>query len=445
MTDLAPEDDPGSTSSPPRRARSGRLAGAARQLGSGATQTAVFGLGMLLLGVVSLFMIPALIRSGGAAAWASIAVGQAVGGVTASLIGLGWGVSGPAAVARTGAAERWREYSESTVARVAVSVPTLVVSAALAAVLGGHDRALAALAATSAALVGFSSNWYFVGTAAPWAFFFSETVPRVVGSLIGIGLMVAGMDVAFGLLGQLAGIAVGVVASWFVVRRTTAATDVPALPRRPLRTVLVAQRHGVATAMLSMAYGSAPVVIVNLVNPAALPVYALLDKFQRQIYSAATPVVVVLQGWVARADDALLRRRIRGAHVVMVTAVVLGGLVVFLGRRVIFGWLGAGQLAVPPAAVALMCVWLGLNLEESVATRVSLVPLGRIAFMARITGVGSIVGLAATAVLAARWGTVGALIGICLGLILRLSLALYGARASAFPGRPTDPAEEKLA
>ncbi len=419
MTNPSTEDgaEPGSPA--PRQANRARLTTAARQLGSGAAQTASFGLGMLLLGVVSLFMIPALIRTGGSSAWASIAVGQAVGGVTAALIGLGWGVSGPAVVARTGTAERWREYAESTVARIAVSAPTLVVSAGLAAALGDQDRGLAALAAMSAALTGFSSNWYFVGTAAPWPFFFSETVPRVVGSLVGIGLMAAGLDVAFGLLGQLAGIAVGVVASWFVVRRATT-TDEPALPRRPLRAVLVAQRHGVATAMLSMAYGSAPVVIVNLVNPAALPVYALLDKFQRQVYTAATPLVVVLQGWVARADDALLRRRIRSAHVVMVASVVLGGLVVFFGRRVIFGWLGAGQLEASAAAVALMCVWLGLNLEESVATRVSLVPPGRIDFMARITGIGSLVGLAATAVLAARWGAVGALLGICFGLILRL-------------------------
>jgi len=401
-------------------------------LGRGVRQTAGFALGMVVLAVASLLLVPALIAAGGPRAWGAVAVGQSVGTVAAVLIGLGWGVSGPAVVARAGTAVRRREFLDAVLARGVVAVPVVAVAAGLAAVLAPGHRPLAALAAVALSLVGLSANWYFVGTAAPWALLLTETVPRAAGSLVGVTLLHGGAAPAVGIGAQAGGILVGVLASTlYVTTRTRAAGPTP--PRRTVRRVIAGQRHGVATTVLSAAYGAAPVLLVSLLSPAALPVYALVDKLQRQVYVAATPVVVVLQGWVARASGRTMRARIRRSHVLVLAATTTGGALVTVLHEPVFDWFGAGEVEVPVAVVALAALWLLLNLQESVAARVALVPLGRIDLVARVTAIGTAVGLTAVAVLTVFWGAVGALVGICLGLVLRLTLCLYGARAGAAP------------
>ena len=65
--------------------------------------------------------------------------------------------------------------------------------------------------------------------------------------------------------------------------------------------------------MIGSLYSSTPIVIVSVVAPAALPVYAVVDKVQRQVIVALTPFVTVLQGWVPRATGPALDRRVKHA------------------------------------------------------------------------------------------------------------------------------------
>lgn len=405
---------------------------ALRTVSTGLYRVFGFGASMLLLAVASLMLVPALIEAGGSRTWGSIAVGQSLGSVAAVVVSLGWAVSGPAAIARADAATRRREFTEAVVAQLVASLPTLAAATTLAAVLGAPARGLAALAAASMALIGFTSNWYYVGTADPWRLFATETVPRVLGSLLGVVVLRRGADVAVGLVCQMLGIAVGVAVSWFVVHWSTRSAA-GALDRRSLRSVLANQRHGVTTAVVSSAYGAAPVLIVSVVNPAALPVYALVDKLQRQVYVGATPLVAVFQGWVASAAPSAIRRRITAAHLAVLALVITAGTALVGLGDLLFGWLGANQVVVPATTIALTALWFALNLQESVASRVALVPLGRLDFVARATAIGTAAGLSAVAVLASVWGANGALIGICIGLGTRLTMCLFGARRSATP------------
>jgi len=85
-------------------------------------------------------------------------------------------------------------------------------------------------------------------------------------------------------------------------------------------------------------------------------------------------------------------------------------------------WLGAGRLDVSTLAVALTGLCLALNLQETVVSQVCLVPLHEVGAMARITGVGSLIGRAVVTAHAATSGTVGALLGVVVGLTFRLVL-----------------------
>lgn len=395
---------------------------------SGARAVIGFGLSMAVLAAVSLLLIPAIIRTGGQEAWGTVALGQSVGMVAAVVIYFGWGISGPTTVARASKAQRWREFSDSITARLAVACVALPVTAAVAAAIRSEQPVLAALAACTSGVVGLTSAWYFIGTRAPFTMFFAETVPRAVGSLVGIVLMDRGAGVVTGLSGQLVGMVVGMAVPIVAIHRQNA-TSAPAVPKRPLRTVLASQGHGVSSSAVGALYSALPIVIVSFVAPSSLVVFAILDKIQKQLYTALQPVVAVLQGWVAVERGDALRRRISTANMSMAGFAGAIGLMVALAGAWLVEWLGAGMISVGTLSLLLTGLWLALNLEESVASKVSLVPLGKTGQMARITAAGSLVGLILVGVLAAVFGTLGALVGVCLGLTLRIGWCLATVRS----------------
>lgn len=402
---------------------------------SGVRAVVGFGLSMAVLAAVSLLLIPAIIRTGGQEAWGTVALGQSVGMVAAVVIYFGWGISGPMTVARASKAQRWREFSDSVTARLAVASVALPVTAAVAAVIRSGEPVLAALAACTSGVVGLTSAWYFIGTRAPFTMFFAETVPRAVGSVAGIILMERGAGVVTGLSGQLVGMVVGMAIPIAVIRRQNT-TSSPAVPKRPLRVVLASQGHGVSSSAVGALYSALPVVIVSFVAPSSLVIFAILDKIQKQLYTALQPVVSVLQGWVAVERGDALRRRITTANLSMASFAGAVGLTVTLAGAWLVEWLGAGMISVGTLALLLTGLWLALNLEESVASKVSLVPLGKTGQMARITAAGSLLGLILVGVLAAAFGTLGALVGVCLGLTLRIAWCLAKVRTYSMADRP---------
>jgi len=78
-----------------------------------------YGSSMVLLAITSLLAIPAMVAASGTHAWGAIAVGQSIGGVAAVIIAYGWGLSGPAAIARADQLARMREYAHRAGPRAA--------------------------------------------------------------------------------------------------------------------------------------------------------------------------------------------------------------------------------------------------------------------------------------------------------------------------------------
>ncbi len=279
---------------------------------SGIAKLGGYGMSMLVLAIASLVIIPEMIAVEGREAWGSIALGQAIGAIAAVVVAYGWQITGPVLVAQGNATSRRLEYVESLVFRSLLFVPMSALAALIASLLAPQRSDLAAVGAASMASVGLSASWYFVGMSRPSQLFLAETVPRVMGTVLGILWMRQGAGAMTGLVCQFGGIiaAAGVASVWILLQNPP---EESAPARRPVRTTFARQAHGLGASVSSSIYLASPLVIVSLVAPAIQPMYALVDKLQRQISVGLHPFVAVLQGWVPRARSEHRSRRNRQA------------------------------------------------------------------------------------------------------------------------------------
>ncbi|WP_404473131.1 hypothetical protein [Microbacterium aerolatum] len=380
-----------------------------------------FGLSVALLAAASLLLIPAMLESGGQQAWGAIAVGQAVGAVAAVFVYFGWGHTGPATIARADASAARTEFADSLRTRLVLFAPVAAVACGLAALIAPSHPLLAVAGCLSAAAVGFTADWYFVGRRAPWGYLAFETLPRVLGTAVGIVLLVNGAAVITGPLCMLGGMLFGFAAtSWWVLRRRLAVSTT----RRSVREVIVAQRHGVGSGVGTSAYAALPLVLISLLIPAIQPTYALVDKLQRQLSIALGPVVSVVQGYVPRLEPAVTLRRARRALLAgAVFCAALAG-AVLLAAPWLFAWLGAGQVQPDYAVMILMSIFVGLNVWESILARAVLAAFGKLDAVARGTLISVTVGLPLVVVGALMFGLFGAFIGLLAGLVARAAYEL---------------------
>lgn len=387
-----------------------------------------FGLSVALLAASSLLLIPAMVEAGGQRAWGSIAVGQSIGAVAAVLIYFGWGHTGPAMIARADADAGRREFADSMRTRLVLFVPIAAVASALAAAVSPSQPLLAAAGCLSAAAVGFTADWYFVGSRRPFALLLLETIPRVLGSVIGIVLLVNGAAVILGPLCMLGGMLTGAAAtSWWVLRGRRAG----GARQRSVRQTLVDQRHGVGSGVGTAAYAALPLVLISLLTPGIQPSYALVDKVQRQLSVALGPVVSVVQGYVPRQDPSITVQRARRALLAGAGfSLLLAGAVLLVAPSLLV-WLGAGQVQPPYAVMVMMSVFVGLNVWESILARAVLASFDRLDAVARGTVISGLIGLPLVAVGALGFGLIGAFGGLLAGLAARAVYELIIAAAHA--------------
>lgn len=390
-----------------------------------------YGTSMALLAISSLLAIPAMVASSGPQAWGAIAVGQSIGGIAAVIIAYGWGLSGPAAIARADELGRMREYAESAVTKIALSVPVAGLAFVIAWIVGRQFALFSGVGALSMATIGLTAGWYFVGRGHPWRMLFFETLPRVAGTMVGILFMVTGSSALIGVLWQLFGMVAAFALCSVLILRPWKTRLIRSISRKPVRRVLLDQRQGITSSILSSLYASTPIVIVTLLAPAVLPVYAVVEKVQRQVIVALGPFVTVLQGWIPRArDSAVLSTRVR--HGILATAVfaVVLGVAMLAVAPALIRWLGGGLIQPTFAILTLMATITAVSLFESVVSKAALSALERLDVVARSIAIGSMVGLPLVAVGTISLGALGALVGILTGLALRLVLELVGMRSA---------------
>ncbi|GAA3887022.1 hypothetical protein GCM10022381_31340 [Leifsonia kafniensis] len=406
------------TSPPPRR----RF----RRVTTGLSKITGYALSMILLAVVSLMAIPSMVTASGAAAWGMIAAGQSIGGVAAVIIAYGWGMSGPAAIARADAPGRLREYAESVVCKLLICLPFGAAAFAIAWAVGRDYALFAACGALSTASVGLTANWWFVGLSQPYRLLVFETVPRVAGTFVGILLMEAGASALVGVLWQLIGMLAAFVVCTLWILRPWRLRALRRIERRPVGTVLAAQRNGLTSTVVSSLYAATPIVLVSLIAPGVQPVYAVVEKVQRQVIVGLGPFVTVLQGWIPRARGAELLVRVKRGMIAATIGASILGILMFVAAQELVAWLGGGLIHPTIVTLLLMSVITAVSLVESVASKAALSALNRLDVAAKATSISAIVGLPLVALGALLAGASGALSGILAGLSLRLLLELLG-------------------
>jgi hypothetical protein len=397
------------------------------RVGSAARRLSGFGLSTLLLALASLAATPAMVAADGPAAWGAIALGQAVGAVASLVVSYGWAVSGPSIIARGNASGRRREYADSVRVKLSLLLPGAAGAALVAALLSPHKPSFAIVGAISTTAVALTSNWYFAGLARPFAWLFLETFPRVGGTVAGIVLMTSGHGAIVGLACTASGMVVAflLVTTW--VYRSTARAGAARLPGTKLTTVLASRRDGIASMVGSQLFLSAPLAIVSVILPTVQPVFALADKLRQLISAGLNPVVVVLQGWVPRGADPAHGNRSRAALVATgVFAVVFGGAFPAAAPTLIH-WLGNGQITVPQSMVFLAGLTIAIDLFSSVLAFAVLASLGHLAIVTRATAASIIAMLPVVIIGTLHFGAVGALVGTVFGLLVRVTIELFGA------------------
>lgn len=366
----------------------------------------------LISAVIPLAVIPILIRTLGAGGWASIAIGMSIGAAGAILVNWGWGLVGPAEVARLGQHDASRVYSISFFMRCALALPVSAAVFLISQFLDAANTGVAAgLMAVATALSGLSPAWYFVGIGRPSGVLIWDTAPRFVAALVAIPVLLIAPD---GTLYALVNLAIcggawvfaGLVVGW--------PGRLPGMrPYWHAGWVSFKEQSSIAlSGIISGGYTSLTVALVSAANFSAVAPFAAADRFRAMAKQGEMAVANGLQGWVGSATGRDQRRRMARALTLMSTAGLIAGSAFAFGMPLLGPLLLGPEVHVDP----LTCVFMGFALFMtgiSLSTSLHvLAPLRRRHSISIATTVGAVVGVPCVTLGAALYGSPGAGAGL---------------------------------
>lgn len=395
-------------------------------------KTGLYGASAILSGIVSLAAIPLLVEAVGTHEWASLVTGQAIGQSIAVLAIFGWGLTGPSLVARTPVGARAQIFLDSLVARLVLVAPLLVIQAVATILIVPHAKGPAFLTGTAMMLAGASANWYFTGEGRADRYFLLDSVPRITGTVLGVGLTALTHDLYLYALAQLAGSVVALVLSSIVVLRGSRLAVRDAFRGARVWRSLREQRHGVvATGLWAMAT-PAVLGVIALGAPAALPVFVFADRVGRLGAMVIWPITGYYQGWVPGAEGLELVARLRRSGGVIVTIATVGAVFDALLLPVAADLASGGQIVIDPATAVGLGIVAGISMISPWLTTAGLLTVGRVRAVAvtAIVGVPAQVALVALAELSLEPPLVALALAVSAIAILGWQFALLG-RATA--------------
>ncbi|QDC15938.1 hypothetical protein [Rhodococcus ruber] len=306
-------------------------------------------------------------------------------------------------------------FAESFIVRLLISTPVLVIGIPIMFLAVERDFFLEGyMGYATAAMIGISANWYFVGRRRPYAMLFLDTMPRIGGLLVGL------------LIGRSGGSLLSIVACQYLGVLAGAFLSAASIIRRddlvhltsggwPLALRLLREQAAFMWgAFFAVLFAALPITLVSAISQSSLPAFAIVDKVYRQVAAGLSPIVNVFQGWVpaTRLED--VKRRSKIAFGVSVTiAISAVAFFAIFGARV-FDILGF-ELGAPSALFAGLLV--GAYLVRSML-QLAILP----SFRLRLSGrgpvlYGGILGLLLVPPLLICAGAMGAMLAGVLGLI----------------------------
>jgi O-antigen/teichoic acid export membrane protein len=370
----------------------------------------------LLASLASFILLPIIARVGGAPAWNSLAVGQAVGAIAAIVIALGWPLTGPAAVASASEETvRRRHYAVSFVTRSLVFVCAVPVMAiALMFTSGAGQFWVAFLMACAQAAAGLTPAWYCIATGHAGRIAKYDVVPRMIATLGVIPLLFATGEIY---LYPMALLVLGMAGTLWFNKDHTSRQDFNGLTLPAVVREIWGLRAGAGITVAAGAYASTPVLVVQFAASAAgLAAFVSAEKLYRIGQLATAALGNSLQGWVSEfgADH----RERRKFSLMALTGLGLAG---WLIMALLGPWASTLLFGAALAADFWTCFWFGLSfLLVCVTTSTGahwLVPAKRMRVVFSSTITGAVVGLPAMMILSTLMGGQGGALGLVIGEI----------------------------
>lgn len=368
--------------------------------------------------LVTLVSIPVLLAHAGAELWAALAVGQAIGAAAMTVIGYGWGVSGPAELAKTPPAHRPQLFTLAMASRGVVAVFALTAAVLAAVALPTASTSLAAAGAISMAVMGFSATWYFVGEGDPVPLIIWETAPRVAG--LGVGLVcvaVGGAIVWFPVL-HAAGVLVSIVLCWVRICGRQLFATAASLDLTTVRRVLGGQFPTAVLSGLEAVAKSLPLPLMTFAAPALAPAFAVLDKVQRQSITGMGPIThIIVSRMAARLSTTQDAAEVARASLREVAVVAACLLPVLTFATIPLLWvISAGEMSFSLTETMALAAWACGAFALRTVHAAVLAPTNRTGLGVRNLLAGSFLGMALFAVLAARTSNLAlAMTGLVVG------------------------------
>jgi len=339
-----------------------------------------------ILGIVS---IPILIATVGDQGWGTLALIQTVSQFAGIVVAFGWGVTGAATVASSDALRRHAVFRQSLRARALLYVGVAPILAILLCLLTRGDVLISVVGAVVYLLPNLGASWYFAGEGRPKRLVLFDTVPTVVGAVLGlVATWITGELVHYMIL-QGIGFLTAVIVSALVVLRGTRMESEPEI--EPLSRTLANQRHAVFANMVSGLYVTLPMVAVQLFLPGLQPMYALADRLFKYCSVAFLPIQQFFQSWVPD-PNADFRRRSRIATLAAAGIGLVAGALIAILSPWVSGILSVGANPVPwQVSLPLGVAFVGIA-TAAVVGYACLVTVHRVRAIAVSTAIGAIIG-----------------------------------------------------
>ena len=365
------------------------------------TKLGGFTLPVMLSAAIGVVTVPMLLASLGADAWGQVYLAQAAGQIAGVLVSFGWGVTGAAMIAGTSVSKRRAMLFQSLWIRLALfaTIAPFVVLGLLLLTRG--DIVISVLGGLTYLVPWLGASWYFIGEGSPLRLLVFDTIPNVLGTVIGVILAALTGNTALFLIFQAIGYLAGAIGGTAIALRGQPRAEWDTSGVKHWRRTLVDQRSSVITSATTTLYTNVPLLAVQLFVRELQPVFALAHMMYKYSIVVFTPIQQYFQSWVPQ-DNKLLQSRARFAAISATSIAVMGGaLLAILGPAL-------AQLLAPDAVVPLsfsLTLPFGVAVAAVAANSViglaCLVAFRKIDAIARATVLGAAVGVPSAIVAAA--------------------------------------------
>ena len=366
--------------------------------------------------VVGLLAIPVITRVVGADAWAVQVLVQSQASLFGVLVAFGWGTVGPGLVASSAPKQRPQLFLDSLVTRsylLLIAAPLMIL---LMAVLRPAETVFVSIASVAYLLPFLGASWYFVGESRPLRLFLFDALPQLLGTVVGLGVLIATDNFTLMVLTQLVFNAAAVVIGAAVILRQGHPLQANFAISNSLRQMSM-QRHGVITAATGSFYVNMPMLVVNAFIPSQLDSYAIADRLFRFAVTAFSPVLQFVQGWIPEGGPESTGHRIRRASQIAPFLGLFGGVCLAL-----LGPLAADILVQAPNEFGpALSIPVGVSFAAVAVSQVvglaCLVAIGRARDLASSTIVGALLGTPLILLGALNFGVAGVIWGMAVSEI----------------------------